>query len=95
MVLILLDNGKKELSLDGKNSWRQTEEELFDAVVSTEVVEHYFSPHLLPIFANGALREGGYLVITTPYHGYIKNLALSLFGKWDTHHTPLWYGGAY
>lgn len=65
----------------------------FDAVVSTEVVEHLFSPHLLPVFARQIVREGGYLVISTPYHGYLKNLALSVFNKWDKHHTPLWHGG--
>lgn len=65
----------------------------FDAVVSTEVIEHLFSPHLLPIFARGLLLKGGYLVISTPYHGYLKNLALSIFDKWDFHHTPLWHGG--
>lgn len=65
----------------------------FDAVVSTEVVEHLFSPHLLPIFARQLLRGGGWLVISTPYHGYLKNLALSIFNKWDKHHTPLWHGG--
>lgn len=65
----------------------------FDAVVSTEVVEHLFSPHLLPQFARQVLREGGYLVVSTPYHGYLKNLAISLLGKWDFHHSPLWHGG--
>ncbi|MFK5969531.1 MAG: class I SAM-dependent methyltransferase [Candidatus Marithrix sp.] len=68
-------------------------EEKFDVVVSTEVVEHLFSPHLLPIFAKRLLNNGGVLVITTPYHGYIKNLILSIFDKWDTHHTALWHGG--
>lgn len=65
----------------------------FDVVVSTEVVEHLFSPHLLPIYARGVLRAGGYVVVTTPYHGYLKNLALSIFGHWDAHHTSLWHGG--
>lgn len=65
----------------------------FDAVVSTEVVEHLFSPHLLPVFARQIVREGSFLVISTPYHGYLKNLALSVFNKWDKHHTPLWHGG--
>jgi 2-polyprenyl-3-methyl-5-hydroxy-6-metoxy-1,4-benzoquinol methylase len=65
----------------------------FDAVVSTEVVEHLFSPHLLPVFARKILDTGGYLVLSTPYHGYLKNLALSLFNRWDSHHTPLWHGG--
>ncbi|WP_448214112.1 class I SAM-dependent methyltransferase [Colwellia sp. MEBiC06753] len=69
------------------------DEELFDIVVSTEVIEHLFSPHLLPVYAKGVLKENGYIVITTPYHGYLKNLALSLFNKWDHHHTPLWHGG--
>jgi len=68
-------------------------EQLFDAVVSTEVIEHLFSPHLLPIYAKGVLNQGGYLIITTPYHGYFKNLALSIMGKWDHHHTVLWHGG--
>jgi 2-polyprenyl-3-methyl-5-hydroxy-6-metoxy-1,4-benzoquinol methylase len=65
----------------------------FDAVVSTEVVEHLFSPHLLPRYAHGALRDGGHLLLSTPYHGYLKNLMLSVFDKWDHHHTALWHGG--
>lgn len=65
----------------------------FDAVVSTEVIEHLFSPHQLPGFARGLLDRGGLLIVTTPYHGYFKNLALSLFDKWDHHHTALWHGG--
>ena len=68
-------------------------EGLFDAVVSTEVIEHLFSPHLLPQFARALLRENGKLIVTTPYHGYLKNLALSVAGKWDHHHTALWHGG--
>jgi 2-polyprenyl-3-methyl-5-hydroxy-6-metoxy-1,4-benzoquinol methylase len=68
-------------------------EQEFDVVVSTEVIEHLFSPHLLPICARGVLRPGGYLVVTTPYHGYLKNLALSIFDHWDFHHNPLRHGG--
>jgi 2-polyprenyl-3-methyl-5-hydroxy-6-metoxy-1,4-benzoquinol methylase len=65
----------------------------FDAVVSTEVIEHLFAPHLLPNYARAMLKPGGYLVITTPYHGYLKNLVLSIFDKWDAHFSPLWHGG--
>jgi 2-polyprenyl-3-methyl-5-hydroxy-6-metoxy-1,4-benzoquinol methylase len=65
----------------------------FDMVVSTEVVEHLFSPHQLPIYAAGVLKDKGYLILTTPYHGYLKNLALSLLDGWDHHHDPLWHGG--
>ena len=65
----------------------------FDVVVSTEVIEHLYSPHHLPIFASKLLKPGGHLVVTTPYHGYAKNLLLSVFNKWDHHHTALWHGG--
>lgn len=67
--------------------------ESFDAVVSTEVIEHLFLPAALPLFAAAALKPHGYLIITTPYHGYFKNLLICLTGKWDTHHTALWDGG--
>lgn len=66
---------------------------LFDAVVSTEVVEHLFAPHLLPAYAHRVLNPGGHLIVSTPYHGYLKNLALSVFDGWDRHHTALWHGG--
>jgi 2-polyprenyl-3-methyl-5-hydroxy-6-metoxy-1,4-benzoquinol methylase len=66
---------------------------LFDTVVSTEVVEHLFAPHLLPAYAHRVLSPGGHLIVSTPYHGYLKNLALSVFDGWDRHHTPLWHGG--
>jgi SAM-dependent methyltransferase len=68
-------------------------EESFDAVVSTEVIEHLYSPHNLPIFAKHLLKGNGFLILSTPYHGYIKNLAISLLNKWDFHHTALWHGG--
>jgi 2-polyprenyl-3-methyl-5-hydroxy-6-metoxy-1,4-benzoquinol methylase len=65
----------------------------FDAVVSTEVIEHLFTPRALPRFANSVIKEGGWLIITTPYHGYLKNLALAVTGHWDLHLSPLWDGG--
>ena len=65
----------------------------FDAVVSTEVIEHLYAPHLLPAYAGSVLVENGHLIVSTPYHGYVKNLMLSLLNHWDQHHTPLWHGG--
>jgi 2-polyprenyl-3-methyl-5-hydroxy-6-metoxy-1,4-benzoquinol methylase len=67
--------------------------EAFDTVVSLEVVEHLFNPHQLVKTAAGVLRPGGIAVISTPYHGYLKNLLLSLANKWDFHHHPLRLGG--
>lgn len=65
----------------------------FDLAVSTEVIEHLYTPRSLMRFAAVALRPGGYLVISTPYHGYAKNLLLSLIDGWDAHLNPLWDGG--
>lgn len=65
----------------------------FDVVVSTEVIEHLYSPHLLPQFVDKCLKPGGHLIVSTPYHGYLKNVLLAVSGKWDSHHTALWHGG--
>lgn len=65
----------------------------FDYVVSTEVIEHLYDPRNFMRGAFAALKPGGRFVCTTPYHGYLKNLALSVAGKWDTHADPLWDGG--
>lgn len=65
----------------------------FDIVVSTEVVEHLYSPREYAQGCFQALKPGGRLICTTPYHGYLKNLVLSLAGKWDSHANPLWDGG--
>lgn len=66
---------------------------VFDAVISMEVVEHLFEPRLLPRAAASVLKPGGILIVTTPYHGYLKNLTLALIGKMDAHYSPLWDGG--
>jgi 2-polyprenyl-3-methyl-5-hydroxy-6-metoxy-1,4-benzoquinol methylase len=64
-----------------------------DLVVSTEVVEHLYSPHELSQYCFAALKPGGVIAISTPYHGYLKNLALALTNAWDKHHTADWHGG--
>jgi 2-polyprenyl-3-methyl-5-hydroxy-6-metoxy-1,4-benzoquinol methylase len=69
------------------------EETGFDAVIATEVIEHLIHPRSLLTFTAEVLRPGGVLILTTPYHGYLKNLALSLTGKMDSHFTVLWDGG--
>ena len=67
--------------------------EPFDCVISSEVIEHLYSPEHLPKFADKVLKTGGYLIITAPYHGFIKNLLISLFNMWDSHLDPVWEGG--
>jgi len=65
----------------------------WDVVIATEVVEHLYDPRLFVRQASRLLRSGGTLVLTTPYHGYLKNLALAVTGKFDGHFTALWDGG--
>lgn len=65
----------------------------FDLVVSSDVVEHLFHPKSLAESAFRITKPGGYLVLGTPYHGYVKNLAIALLGKWDAHHDVHWDGG--
>lgn len=65
----------------------------FDLIVSTEVVEHLYDPKSYAKGCFAALGPGGRFVCTTPYHGYWKNLLISLVGKWDAHANPLWDGG--
>lgn len=65
----------------------------FDCVVLGDVIEHLYRPADLLECASALLESGGYLIVGTPYHGYLKNLALSVFGKWDAHHCVDWDGG--
>jgi len=67
--------------------------ETFDVGVATEVIEHVMRPASLPDFAQRLLRSGGHLIISTPYHGYLKNLVLAVTNKWDAHLNPFWDGG--
>jgi len=75
------------------NVLQTLDEDPFDLVVSTEVVEHVYDPDEWARTCRAALRPGGQLVCSTPYHGYAKNLALCLMGRWDRHHQPLKLGG--
>lgn len=65
----------------------------FDTVIATEVIEHLYDPEDFIVFCKQALGNKGEIILSTPYHGYLKNLALSLFNKWDRHLDPFWVGG--
>ena len=67
--------------------------EVFDACVCVEVIEHLYDPRTFVGRVFDALRPGGLLIVSTPYHGYLKNLALALTGKMDSHYSALWDGG--
>lgn len=65
----------------------------FDTIISTEVIEHLYSPDSYIKLCKKVLKWGGTILISTPYHGYWKNLLISLLGKWDAHFSPEWEGG--
>jgi len=65
----------------------------FPAVVSLEVVEHVYAPRDYARCVASLLQPRGLAIISTPYHGYWKNLALALTGKLDGHFTALWDHG--
>lgn len=68
-------------------------EQPFDVAVSTEVIEHIYAPRDWARCAFNALKPGGRLICTTPYHGYLKNVLIAATGKFDWHVKPLWDGG--
>ena len=39
------------------------------------------------------IAPGGVGFLSTPYHGYLKNVALAVAGKLDSHFGALWDGG--
>lgn len=65
----------------------------FPLVISLEVVEHVYAPREFARCVSSLLAPGGIALISTPYHGYLKNLALALTGKMDAHFTALWDHG--
>lgn len=65
----------------------------YPLVVSLEVVEHVYSPRQYASTLFDLVADGGTAIVSTPYHGYLKNLMLALLGKMDRHFTALWDHG--
>jgi 2-polyprenyl-3-methyl-5-hydroxy-6-metoxy-1,4-benzoquinol methylase len=65
----------------------------FDLVISSDVIEHLYRPSDLLEPAFSLLKPGGHLLLGTPYHGYLKNLALAFSGRMDSHFSVLHDGG--
>ncbi len=62
-------------------------------IISLEVIEHLYNPQKYVQLANKLLPVGGRLIMSTPYNGWLKNVALSLTNNMDRHWNPLWQGG--
>ena len=65
----------------------------FACVYSLEVVEHVYAPRDYAATLFDLTEPGGTAIVSTPYHGYIKNLAMAVTGKLDAHFTVLWDHG--
>jgi SAM-dependent methyltransferase len=65
----------------------------FPIVISLEVIEHVYFPREFAASLFSLVQKGGTAIISTPYHGYWKNLALAISGKMDQHFTALWDNG--
>jgi 2-polyprenyl-6-hydroxyphenyl methylase/3-demethylubiquinone-9 3-methyltransferase len=65
----------------------------FPVVVSLEVVEHLYDPRAFARTLFNLIEPSGTAIVSTPYHGYWKNLAMALTGRLDHHFTALWDHG--
>jgi SAM-dependent methyltransferase len=63
------------------------QDETFAAAWFSEVLEHLFDTHQALSELNRVLQPGGMLVLTTPYHGIVKNLIIAIKG-FDRHYNP-------
>ncbi len=65
----------------------------FPVVISLEVVEHLYDPRAFARNLFNLVESSGTAIVSTPYHGYWKNLAMALTGRLDHHFTALWDHG--
>lgn len=61
----------------------------FDAVIASEVIEHVFDTEFAFGEFSRLLRTQGSLLLSCPYHGFLKDLGLVLTGRAESHyHDP-------
>lgn len=65
----------------------------FPVVISMEVIEHCPSAREFITAFRGLIATGGLGIISTPYHGWLKTMAVVATGHFDKHFDPLWEGG--
>jgi 2-polyprenyl-3-methyl-5-hydroxy-6-metoxy-1,4-benzoquinol methylase len=88
-----LPEGRFEVLGADKGLLANLGERPFDMVYSVEVIEHLYDPMSFLEGCLLALRPGGLFLCSTPYHGYLKNLAISVVNGWNKHANPRHEGG--
>jgi 2-polyprenyl-6-hydroxyphenyl methylase/3-demethylubiquinone-9 3-methyltransferase len=87
-------SGRFEIEAADAGVLDRLREEPFDLVYSVEVIEHLYDPRSFMKGCFVATKPGGRFICSTPYHGYLKNLALAFAGAWEQKHAdPLFDGG--
>ena len=61
----------------------------YPIVYSMEVIAHVINPRLFAKRIYELLEERGIAVVSAPFHGFWKNLIISILNKWDIHLNPL------
>ena len=61
----------------------------FDVVIMGDLIEHVYDGNKVLSEANRVLKKGGKLLISTPYHGVLKNIVIALF-YFDRHYNVEW-----
>ena len=72
---------------------KKIESDYYDIITAIEVIEHVYDPRKFLQKLKVKLKKNGKLVISTPYHGFFKNLAIILSNNFDHHFNPLWLHG--
>jgi 2-polyprenyl-3-methyl-5-hydroxy-6-metoxy-1,4-benzoquinol methylase len=62
-------------------------DDAFDHCYSSEVIEHVFDIRAYLSEIHRVVKSGGLLMLTTPYHGVAKNLAIAMRG-FERHYDP-------
>jgi len=63
------------------------ERETFDVVFAGDVIEHLLDVDSLVREWSRVTKQGGLLIVTTPYHGFVKNVVIALT-CFDQHFSP-------
>jgi SAM-dependent methyltransferase len=61
----------------------------FTVALSVDVIEYAFHPRHFARTIHDLLVPGGLALVTAPYHGYLKNVAIAVSGSMDRHFNAL------
>jgi len=64
-----------------------------DCITAIEVIEHLYSPDDFLKKIYDLSDKNTKIIISTPYHGFFKNLLILLTGNFENHFSPLWEHG--